>query len=183
MNLPNLISLARLFAVPLAVWLILRDRLDLAFWLFVAAGISDALDGYLARRLNALTTLGRYLDPMADKMLLVCTFVTLGLTNLVAPWLVILVVARDVMIVGAMLMLVLMHHPLKAQPSMISKANTAAQMVFAVLILARHGFALDAYLTDTALTLFAYFVGATTLASWAGYSMTWLRHVAMMEEE
>ncbi|NJO36846.1 MAG: phosphoglycerate kinase [Rhizobiales bacterium] len=77
-NVPNLISLLRLAAVPLVVWLIANERLSAAFWLFVAAGVSDALDGYLARVLRQRTKLGAYLDPLADKMLLVCVFVTLG---------------------------------------------------------------------------------------------------------
>ena len=92
MNVPNLISLLRLAAVPLVVWQIATERPAGAFWVFVAAGVSDAIDGYLARILNQRTRLGAYLDPLADKMLLVCVFVTLGQVGKIESWLVILVV-------------------------------------------------------------------------------------------
>ena len=100
MNLPNLITLARLLAVPLVVFLILQGLMTAAFWMFFAAGISDAVDGYLAKRMDAVTELGTYLDPIADKTLLVAVYVTLGIAGHVPTWLVILVVSRDLLIIG-----------------------------------------------------------------------------------
>ena len=179
MNLPNLISLARLFAVPLAVWLILKARLDLAFWLFVAAGVSDALDGFLARRLDARSQLGAYLDPLADKALLVSVFIALGYVGAIDNWLVILVVSRDIMIIGGFVLLVLMSDPLEAKPSLFSKFNTVAQIVFAAVVLAYSGFNLGNQMLIDGL---AYVVGATTLLSGGGYVITWVRHVARMED-
>lgn len=179
MNLPNLISLARLFAVPLAVWLILKGQLDIAFWLFVAAGISDGLDGYLARRLNARSQIGAYLDAIADKALLVSVFIALGYASKVDNWLVILVVSRDIMIVGGFLLLVLMSDPMEARPSLLSKFNTVAQIVFAAVVLAVHGLDLA---NQALLDGLAYIVGATTLLSGGGYVVTWVRHIARMED-
>jgi cardiolipin synthase len=180
-NAPNFISLARLFAVPVAVWLILRDRLDLAFWLFVAAGVSDGIDGYLARLLNAQTKLGRYLDPIADKMMLVCTYVALAVAAKLPMWLVILVVSRDVMIVGGFTLAALVGQPIEVRPSLPSKINTVMQFVFAGLVLANQGLALGDVLTDEVLFAGVLCVAATTLASGAGYVVTWVRHVGYGE--
>ncbi|MEM9684957.1 MAG: CDP-alcohol phosphatidyltransferase family protein, partial [Pseudomonadota bacterium] len=83
-NLPNAISVGRLLAVPVMVWLILTDRLNAAFWLFVAAGISDGVDGFIAKRFHVESELGRYLDPIADKVMLVCIYIMLGVEDHIA---------------------------------------------------------------------------------------------------
>ena len=95
MNLPNLISLARLLSVPLMVWVILAGKMEFAFWLFIVAGISDAVDGFIAKHFGATSAIGKYLDPLADKALLVSVYVTLGHAGYLPTWLVILVVFRD----------------------------------------------------------------------------------------
>ncbi len=87
MSLPNLISIARLMAVPVMIYLIINEYYLGAFWLFVAAGVSDAIDGYLAKALGQATVLGSYLDPLADKALLVSVYVSLGHVNLLPSWL------------------------------------------------------------------------------------------------
>ena len=99
LNLPNLITLARLLSVPLTIWLIFSERYGAAFWVFVGAGVSDALDGYIAKRFDRRTRLGAMLDPAADKAMLVGVYVTLGLAGQLPSWLVALVVLRDVLIV------------------------------------------------------------------------------------
>src|ERR1700746_4171210 len=103
LNLPNLISLGRLLLVPLASSLILDGNYWAAFWVFVVAGISDALDGFIAKRFDRRTRLGALLDPLADKVLLVSVYVTLGVAGQIWTWLVVLVVFRDVMIIGGVL--------------------------------------------------------------------------------
>jgi len=178
MTLPNLISIARLFAVPLAVWLILRERLDLAFILFCAAGLSDAVDGYLARVLHAKTTLGRYLDPLADKVLLVSIFVTLGYAGRIDYWLVILVVTRDVMIVGGFAFAYFLSHPMEAKPSFASKINTTVQLIYLAAVLASGGFNIADWFPQGAMIALAIAVGITTLASGLGYLYAWWRHMA-----
>ncbi|MBV9967789.1 MAG: CDP-alcohol phosphatidyltransferase family protein, partial [Alphaproteobacteria bacterium] len=104
LNLPNLITLARLLCVPLAIWLIVEARYGVAFWVFVVAGLSDALDGYIAKRWDQRTPLGAILDPIADKALLAGVYITLGLAGELPQWLVILVVLRDLLIVGGYLL-------------------------------------------------------------------------------
>ena len=104
LNLPNLISLARLLMVPLTIWLIVAGSYGIAFWILVAAGVSDALDGFIAKRFDRRTRLGALLDPVADKAMLVSVYVALGVAHQLWAWLVILVVFRDVMIVGGFLL-------------------------------------------------------------------------------
>ena len=168
--LPNLISLARLLAVPLAVWLILIDRFTSAFFLFVAAGVSDALDGYLARRFATRTELGGYLDPLADKALLTSVYVSLGYAHHMPIWLVILVVFRDVLIIGGAVLYQTMTQRLRMQPLLVSKVNTAAQIALAALVLGQLGLHFDSYGIDM---LLMYAVGVTTLVSGGAYIAVW----------
>jgi cardiolipin synthase len=139
-NLPNLITLARLLCVPLAIWLILEARYGVAFWVFVAAGISDALDGYIAKRFDQRTPLGALLDPIADKALLAGVYITLGLADQLPHWLVILVVLRDLLIVGGYL---LIQGTAAPQPLFISKVNTLVQISLIGFVLARLGLGID----------------------------------------
>jgi cardiolipin synthase len=165
-TLPNLITLARLCAVPAAVWLILQHRLDLAFLVFVGAGISDAVDGWLARVRNARSALGALLDPVADKALLVSVYVTLAAVGVLPDWLAILVVFRDLLIVGGVLFLWVLGFPARIRPLLVSKANTAAQIGLAALALLLKGFGLAA---PTLLETMIWLVAATTFASGAAY--------------
>jgi cardiolipin synthase len=172
LTLPNMITLARLCAVPGTVWLILQDRLDLAFLLFVAAGISDAVDGWLARVRNARSALGALLDPVADKALLVSVYVTLAAVGVLPDWLAILVVFRDLIIVGGVLVLWVLGAPPAIRPIPVSKLNTALQIGLAALALLLEGFALRAPgLLEAAIWLTA----ATTAASGVVYVATALR--------
>ena len=90
--------------VPVIVWLILAEQMFAAFIVFALAGISDALDGLIAKQFDLVTPLGTYLDPLADKLLLVSIYITLGIQEVLPSWLVILVVSRDVLIVGAIIL-------------------------------------------------------------------------------
>ncbi|MBR0671940.1 CDP-alcohol phosphatidyltransferase family protein [Roseomonas soli] len=165
-TLPNLITLGRLFAVPAAVWLMLQHRLDYAFLVFVGAGISDAVDGWLARVRNARSALGALLDPIADKALLVSVYVTLAAINVLPDWLAILVVFRDLLIVGGVILLWVLGVPTRIRPLMISKANTFAQLALAALALLLAGFGLQA---PTLLEVAIWIVAVTTAASGAAY--------------
>ena len=171
-TLPNLITMARLCAVPATVWLILNGRLDLAFCLFVGAGVSDAVDGWLARVRNARSALGAILDPMADKLLLVCVYVTLAAIGVLPDWLAILVVFRDLVIVGGVLVLWVLGERPKIRPFLVSKLNTAAQIVLAGVALLLAGFDLRA---DGLLSAMVWAVAGTTLASGGAYVAATLR--------
>lgn len=165
LNLPNAITFARLCAVPLAVWLVLRRDLHLAFALFVAAGLSDAVDGWLARR-QGPTALGAMLDAVADKMLLMSTYVTLAAIGVLPDWLAILVVFRDLLIVGGVLVFWLLGQAVSTRPLMVSKLNTAAQILLVALALLLAGFGLHAPALMNGLV---WLVALTTLLSGAAY--------------
>jgi len=165
LTLPNVITFARLCAVPLAVWLVMEHWFAQAFFLFVAAGLSDAVDGWLARRYGG-NSVGALLDPVADKALLVTMYITLASVNVVPNWLAILVVFRDVVIVGGVVVLSLLGQSVMIRPLYVSKLNTVFQIVLLAVALLFSGFALTAPLVmDTLIWL----VAATTLASGAAY--------------
>jgi len=165
--LPNLISLARLLAVPLAIWLILQDRYGTAFWVFAAAGASDALDGFIAKQFGLRTVLGGFLDPLADKALLMSVYVMLGYRGHVDTWLVILIVSRDILIIGGAILYQTVTQSLTMQPLVISKINTAAQITLAVLLLAKLGLGMehDYGVIDAMVAI----VAATTVLSGGAY--------------
>ena len=140
MSIPNLITLGRVILVPVVFWLLLTGKLQAAFLAFVVAGISDAVDGFLAKRFCWETELGAYLDPIADKLLIVCIFIALGVTHRLPSWLVILVVSRDVLIVIAVVLSWLLDHPTPMKPLAVSKMNTVVQIVLAGTVLADEAF-------------------------------------------
>ena len=175
MNLPNLITLGRLILVPVIVWLLLSGFTRAAFFAFLIAGLSDAADGFLAKRYKMETELGAYLDPLADKMLIVCIFVTLGLGGGLPVWLVIAVVTRDILIVAAVVLSWIMGHPVAIRPFIVSKANTVSQIVLAGTVLVDEGFSLD--LSGIRIVL-VWLTAALTLASLASYLNAWLRHMS-----
>ena len=179
MNLPNLITFGRLLSVPVAVYLIMQSAYLAAFVLFVAAGVSDALDGYLAKRNGQTTQLGAILDPMADKTLLVGVYVTLGLQGNLPNWLVVLVVFRDLLIVGGVIILFLVRLEVRMRPLIVSKINTATQLALAAIVLAELGFRLDIM----GVVQFAiYAAAATTAVSGASYMVSWTRQMAGVED-
>jgi cardiolipin synthase len=178
LSIPNLITLARILLVPVVVWAIAAGRMQMAFLLFLVAAISDAVDGFLAKRFGMKTELGAYLDPLADKVLIVSIYVTLGITGVVPLWIVILVVSRDFMIVGGIILSWLIDRPVAIQPHTISKLNTAAQIVFACLVLASHGFNFD---SEPVLTLVMALVAVLTLLSVGLYLDKWVRHMNSTE--
>jgi cardiolipin synthase (CMP-forming) len=176
--IPNLITLGRLMAVPLAIWLMLDGRYGLAFWVFVVAGISDALDGYIAKRFDCQTWLGALLDPVADKALLSSVYVTLGLAGQLPNWLVILVVFRDVTIVGGYLLVQSLGARGDFGPLYISKVNTLTQVTLAGFVLARLGLGADDGLATHILIVLA---AMTTAASGLSYLVRWARILGRSE--
>lgn len=175
MNLPNLITLGRLLSVPVAVYLLMQTAYMAAFLLFVAAGISDALDGYLAKRYNQTTRLGAFLDPLADKTLLVSIYVTLGLQGDLPNWLVVLVVFRDLLIIGGAVLAPLVRVEVRIRPLAISKLNTAVQIGLAAFVLGQLALDVRVDLVESAMI---YLVAATTAASGASYLVYWARQTA-----
>jgi len=175
LSIPNLITLARILLVPIVVWAIATPgAMWIAFLLFLAAGVSDAIDGYLAKRFGMTTVLGAYLDPLADKALIVSIYLTLGINYLIPRWLVILVVSRDILIVGGIMLAWVIGNPLKIRPLLVSKLNTVAQIVFACVVLGSLGFN---YELPTLTLILMGLVAVLTLLSVAAYVAEWVRHM------
>jgi cardiolipin synthase len=176
LNLPNFISLARLLLVPLEIWLIYVGRYGFAFWILVAAGISDALDGFIAKRFDRRTRLGALLDPVADKAMLISAYVTLGLAHQLGTWLVILVVIRDLMIVCGFLLMRVFAVPKSYDPLYVSKLNTGVQIGLVGFVLGRLSLGTGAASwLDFVLSLT---VAATTVVSGLSYLVRWARILA-----
>lgn len=174
MTIPNLISIGRLFLVPVAIWLIVSDEPLTAFWIFVLAGVSDGVDGFLARHLNMRSVLGTYLDPLADKALLVSIYVTFAVLAEIPVWVTILVVSRDVLIIGAVVLAGMLGQPIEMRPRLVSKLNTVAQIVLAALVLGDLAFAID---LSTLRKIMVATVGVLTLGSAFVYAFDWVRHM------
>jgi cardiolipin synthase len=166
LTLANMVTFARLCAVPLSVWLVLEHRFSQAFFLFVAAGLSDAVDGWLARRNGGGNSVGALLDPVADKALLVSMYVTLAAVSVLPDWLAILVVFRDLVIVGGVVVFSLLGQSVLIRPLYVSKLNTALQIVLVAASLLLCGFGLAA---PRAMMALVWLVAATTLGSGAAY--------------
>jgi len=136
MNIPNFLSLIRIILVPVFVILLIQTAYYQALIIFVIAGLTDVLDGMMARLLNAQTRLGSYLDPIADKLLLAASFVTLSILGIIPSWLTVIVMSRDFIILLGIAILSLMSVTFEIKPALIGKATTAMQIgtVFFALI-------------------------------------------------
>lgn len=170
---PNFISLGRLLAAPVVAWLILSDKMVMAFWISIAAGASDFFDGLLARSLKWQSSVGAYLDPLADKVLLVTLFTVLGMRGWIPLWLMIGVIFRDVMILGGTFLLWMFKKNFTIKPMAMSKVNTALQIGLVVLILAEKAFAVMSFYGVT--PALVYLTGLTTGVSGALYVVFWVR--------
>jgi cardiolipin synthase (CMP-forming) len=175
MNIPNLITIMRILLVPVTVWLLISEEFGMAFLVFILAGISDGVDGFLARRLNMQSELGAYLDPLADKALLVSVYGTLGIIKILPAWLVLMVVTRDILIIGGVLLAWLIDQPFNMKPLKISKLNTVVQIAFAGIVLGVLGADLSAKLF---LQLGTFIVAGFTLLSGAFYLRDWTNHMS-----
>jgi cardiolipin synthase len=178
LSIPNIITLGRILLVPVIVWAIASNQMAIAFAIFIVAGVSDAVDGFLAKRFNMASELGALLDPLADKALLVSIYIALGTWGAVPGWIVILVVSRDIMIVAAVIVSWLVGKPIPMKPLMVSKLNTVAQVAFAALVLAALGFGFNPTPYDLILM---GFVTVFTLVSVSLYLVEWVRHMSTVE--
>jgi cardiolipin synthase (CMP-forming) len=174
-NIPNLITVARMLMTPLAISMIISQRFLPAFLIFLLAGVSDAVDGFIARHFDLRTELGAYLDPLADKALLISIYISLAIYGGLPAWLAITVVSRDVMILFAVLVSWLMDKPVEIRPVWESKFNTAAQIALAGFALGARAYGVNPLPVQTYLE---WAVAATTVASGAIYVAQWLDHMS-----
>ena len=170
--LPNAISLMRIVLVAPILMYIVDGRYGLALLLFFIAGFSDGVDGYLAKRFDWHTRIGALLDPIADKLLVGGTFITMVFTGLVPVWLASLVIFRDVVIVGGATAYNWLVRPVEGQPTRISKLNTVLQLLFIVFVLSNAGFG---WPDQIAITVIGAGVLVTLVVSGIDYVVSWSR--------
>ncbi len=156
------------------VWAIASDQMTAAFALFLIAGIRDGVDGFLAKRFGMATAVGAYLDPLADKVLIVSIYVSLGIIEVIPRWLVILVVSRDILIVGGIMLSWLLGDPIMIRPATVSRLNTVAQIVLGGVVIAARAFHWN---IASPINVLMGLVAVLTLLSIAVYLQEWVRHV------
>ena len=174
MTAANVVTLLRVALVPVIVYLLIEGYYPAAFAVFVLAGLSDAVDGAIARFFDQRSRLGVILDPLADKLLLVCVFVVLGFLEALPVWLVLAVVSRDVVILAGLGVAQLLGRPMPVHPLMVSKINTTAQIALAAFVM------LALALGEPMPTMTAILVATValfTLLSLAAYTLEWTRHI------
>jgi len=168
--LPNAISILRILLVAPILYLIADGEYVVALLLFVIAGGSDGIDGYLAVRYNWQTRFGALLDPVADKLLVSGLFITLAWQGLLPVWLAAVVILRDVVIFVGALVYHFLIEPVQGEPSRISKLNTALQLLFLLFVLSRAGFA---WPQQISLTTLGAAVLITAVISGTDYVLRW----------
>lgn len=170
-QIPNVITIMRLVLVPVLILLLNRGEFAWATAVFAVAGLSDGLDGYLARKYKLESEFGGFLDPVADKVLMIGTYVTLTLLGLLPVWLVLLVVARDFLIIGFIMMLVSLGDEVHPAPSIYSKINTVVQILLVSFLLIHKAFAPG---LELLVELLVYVLLVTTLVSTVNYYWVWV---------
>lgn len=177
-SIPNLISTLRILLVPPVVWSMLEQRWSLALPLFLIAGLSDGLDGFLARRFHWTSRLGAILDPIGDKLLMVSSYLVLGWQGELPWWLVGLVILRDVVIMSGTVLYRVLIGVVVFEPILLSKINTVCQILLVMITL----FVLVGLNIFTAVqTLLIYIVLLTTVSSGIAYVVLWARRAAVMK--
>lgn len=183
MNFANIITVVRLLFTPIIIWLIFSSYYYLGLIFFVLSGLSDALDGFIAKQFNQRTILGSYLDPVADKTLIVSSILALGYMGAIPSWLIILIVSRDLAILGAVIISWLVERSLKIEPIISSKINTFLQIFYIGLILLNLSSEEEIiYLNIFILPTFSILIALSTLTSWFSYLILWLRSMGIINK-
>jgi cardiolipin synthase (CMP-forming) len=171
-NIPNMLTALRLASAPMLAALLVRGEYRAALAIFIFAGLSDAADGWLAKRFHWMTRVGRYLDPAADKVLMLTSFIALAVMHATPWWLTTMVIARDVVIVLAILLARFLELPLRVAPLYIGKFSTAVQVAYVALMLIVLAFGFE---WPRIAATGVFLVGVFTGLSWLAYGNLWVR--------
>ena len=164
MTVPNLITILRILLVPILIIYLINNRPLPSLIVFIIASSSDALDGFIAKVFHQKSNLGAYLDPLADKILLMTAYITLAILKMIPSWLVVLTISRDVIILLGVLVLYLNRYPVKINPSLLSKATTCMQIATILIVLS------NGFLNIDFLKLYSFWLAALlTIASGLQY--------------
>jgi cardiolipin synthase len=173
MTIPNLITAIRILLAPLLVIYLINDEFLPALIVFIIAGISDGADGLVARLFNQKSKIGAYLDPLADKILLVAAFVVLSFRGFVPPWLTVIAISRDFLIILGCLVLFINRADFVVRPSILSKATTCFQLITVFVVLSKD------YLNFSSLfsEVIFWLTGILTVSSGLHYMLYWFKNM------
>lgn len=171
-TLPNAICVLRMLLVVPILWALAAGAYELTLLLFLFAGFSDGLDGFLAKRFGWRSELGGLLDPLADKLLLVCVFLAVTLLGLVPAWLTSCVIGRDLIIVSGALAYQYFVGPVRGEPTPVSKLNTVLQLLFILAVVSRAAYGWPA---ESLVIVLGAGIFVTTVVSGIDYVWTWSR--------
>jgi len=175
-TVPNLLTLLRLFSVPFLITALIYKRVGLAIAIFIMASVTDVLDGYIARRFKQKSYLGTLLDPLADKVLLDGSFITMAFMGYTPPWLAVTVVSRDLLLMGGVVLAAIFFGGVvEVKPTLLGKATTFCQVVTVFVTLVIHGLSLS---TDHFLGFLEVVTFLVTLASGVDYIYRGIRSLS-----
>jgi cardiolipin synthase len=180
LNIPNVLTLARIILTPFIVFAILEKQPVMALLLMGVAGLTDMLDGAIARYFNQRSTVGAFMDPLADKLMLISTIVTLYMIDQIPLFLFLAVVFRDIIIVVGAIAYEMVTHKLEMQPSMTSKITTVLQITLVLTVLAEMAWQIPGELFQQIAIWLAF---AFTCISGVHYMVVWMRKAVSAEED
>ena len=169
-HIPNLLTLLRMCAAPVLILCLTDRNYGLGALIFLIAAVTDALDGWIAKKFGCVTQLGAILDPIADKMLIITAYIVLSLLGDIPLWLVLIVGFRDLGIVGGYLILQIIRTQIPPQPSILSKLNTVAQITFVLSVMLNH---VSWVSLSEIVTMLLWLVTVTTCLSGFHYMYRW----------
>jgi len=173
-SIPNLISIIRIILIIPILLLIYSESYDSALFLFLLAGLSDALDGYLAKKFDWRTRVGALLDPVADKLLVAGTFIILTWLGLIPFWLATIVVSRDIIIALGVFIYSFVYEPFHGEATKISKINTFLEILYVLMVLSYEAFC---WPSNTVIIIIGSAVFVTVFISGLDYIMSWVRRI------
>ena len=179
MNVPNMLTMLRLFLVPVLFYALVQGRYGWALAIFLIAAVSDGLDGWIARRFHQQTRLGAILDPIADKLLVVTAVITLTWLGFLPLWLTVLIISRDLLIIGGSMAYQLLIGAIEIAPTRLSKVNTVVQFLLIVLVLIHTA---SGWQYPDLLMIFIIASFASTLSSGLQYVWVWSRKATAQEK-
>ncbi len=170
-TIPNFLGVIRILAGPLVAYTLWQGWYEVSFWVFLTAGLTDAIDGPIARRMGTANEFGLYLDPIADKLFINIIYIALLVLHFLPSWIVVLVFVRDFLISGCILLSKAFHLDLFVSPNRLSKVNTGLQIALAALVIGHQAFSLP---LNEAIKILMFIMAATTLISGGQYLARWL---------
>ena len=174
LNIVNSISFFRIISAPIILWMILEDKLQFAFWIFLVASFTDLIDGFIARKLNLITDFGKILDTLSDKILIFSVFLALSYKDMLATPILVIIILRDFIILVGTVLSLLFKKKFNYTPLKIGKITFFFQSCYAAILLCHYS---NYYDLDNITKYFGLFVICITLVSGISYVIRWFQEV------